>query len=360
MAKWDVTQFVRPHVLTLTPYASARSEYSGNRGIFLDANENSLGSVTLQSFNRYPDPLQRDLKHQLSILRGTKPENIFIGNGSDEAIDLLIRVFCEPEEDHILILPPTYGMYKVSATINKVEVRSVSLLPNFQIDTQKTLAQIGPGCKLVFICSPNNPTGNLLNETDIHELLKAHNHGLVVVDEAYIDFSSSQGFIPYLEQYPHLVVMQTFSKAWGMAGLRLGAAFAHPDVIDFLNRIKPPYNVNTYTQEKGLEALHHLDKMHQMVKTILEERSRLIHALTQIPIIQKIYPTETNFILVQVHKAEKIYQYLLEKLIIVRNRSKVILCNDCLRITVGSHEENQALIEALESINYEKANIISG
>jgi len=360
MTQWNVKDFVRPHILTLTPYASARSEYSGQEGVFLDANENPLGSATQIAFNRYPDPLQLALKKRLAELRSVNPDQIFIGNGSDEAIDLLMRAFCEPGQDHILMMPPTYGMYRVSAAINQIETVSVPLTPDFQIHLEAVLPNLVPGCKIIFICSPNNPTGNLLNDDDIHRIIQTQQHGLVVIDEAYIDFSKSEGFIPFLNRYPNLVILQTFSKAWGLAGLRLGAAYAHPDIIDILNRIKPPYNVNTYTQEKGVEALSQTKKMQEMIRTILDERQRLTKSLAQHPMVQKIYPSEANFILVKIPHAEKIYHYLLKKLIIVRNRAKVLLCEDCLRISVGTAQENDALLKALESINYEAKDFISG
>ncbi len=360
MTQWNVKDFVRPHILTLTPYASARSEYRGEHGVFLDANENPLGSATQVAFNRYPDPLQQALKDRLAELRRVSPLQIFIGNGSDEAIDLLMRAFCEPRQDHILIMPPTYGMYSVSAAINQIDTISVPLTPSFQIQLDTVLTNLVPGCKMVFICSPNNPTGNLLRDDDIHHIIHTQQHGLVIVDEAYIDFSNSKGFVSFLDQYPNLVILQTFSKAWGLAGLRLGAAYAHPDIIDILNRIKPPYNVNTYTQEKGLEALSQTAKMEEMIRTILDERQRLTDRLAQHPMVQEIYPSEANFILVKIPHAEKIYHYLLKKLIIVRNRAKVFLCEDCLRISIGTSQENDVLLEALEHINYEAKDFISG
>ena len=350
LTRSDLEQWVRPHIRTLKPYSSARSEYTGSEGIFLDANENPLGSATSQAFNRYPDPLQKALKEKLAKYKGIHPEQIFLGNGSDEAIDLLLRAFCEPQQEHIVILPPTYGMYRVSAAINQVEVREVSLTAQFQLDVQAVSNSLNPASKILFICSPNNPTGNSLVEADILALLEAQTHGLVVLDEAYIDFASRPSMLSYLEAYPNLVILQTFSKAWGLAGLRLGMAFAHPYVIDILNRIKPPYNINQLTQQLGLEALGNVGQKDLLVQQILAERKRLEEELPKIRGVHRVHPSAANFLLVQMDNPNEVYQKLLEKLIILRNRSTVHLCEGCLRISVGTPEENDRMLEALREV----------
>jgi len=352
MSAWNVNAIVRPHILTLTPYSSARDEYSGEKGIFLDANENPFKSAGGGKYNRYPDPLQQQLKSQLTIIKPwLQPQQIFIGNGSDEAIDLLIRAFCEPGKDHILIMPPTYGMYAVSASINAVEVKSVPLTPHFQINLPEVEHELSTYTKLIFVCSPNNPTGNALREEDIIYLLDTHQHGLIVVDEAYIDFSTTTGMVPLLEAYPNLVVMQTFSKAWGLAGLRLGTAYAHPDVINILNRIKPPYNVNSYTQQKALDALKDYSKVQNMIQIIISERERVAQQLQDISMVEKVFPSQSNFLLVRVQEADQVYQDLLQKWVIVRNRSKVELCENCLRFTIGTPDENDLLLESLHTLD---------
>ena len=347
MITTDLQALVRPHILEMKPYASARSEYTGSTGIFLDANENPLGSATGQPYNRYPDPLQKKLKEKLAEIKGVKDEQIFLGNGSDEAIDLLIRAFCEPGEDQLLILPPTYGMYEVSANINKVEIQKVSLTPDFQLDVPAIQTALTSSTKLLFICSPNNPTGNLLKEADILALLESQQKGLVIVDEAYIDFASTKGLLPYLDKFPHLVVMQTFSKAWGLAGLRLGMAFAHPFVIDILNRIKPPYNLNQVTQELGLEALENISAKEKMVRQLLQERERVTNLLAEMKGIHLVFPSDANFLLVKMENAQEVYHKLLEKLIILRNRSYVHLCEGSLRISIGKKEENDEMLRGL-------------
>jgi histidinol-phosphate aminotransferase len=348
--------FFRPHILDLVPYSSARDEYTGTEGVFLDANENPYSSANGEAWNRYPDPYQTAIKHKLAPIKGVQPNQIFLGNGSDEPIDLLIRACCEPKTDSILIMPPTYGMYQVSADINNVPIIRVPLTPDFEIDTDAVLAAIEPNTKIIWICSPNNPTGNLLSRDAIVTIL--HNFdGLVVVDEAYIDFAtepdskSLQGFVKELDNFPNLVVLQTFSKAWGLAALRLGMCFASESIIKILNKIKPPYNLSTPAQQLLLETLYHEDDKNEMVNQILAEREQLKKELDSLAIVQKIYPSDANFLLVKFQNSSETMQHLINKKIIVRDRSRVKLCDDCLRITVGTTEENKILIESLKTIN---------
>ena len=343
---FDIQTLIRPHLRDLKPYSSARDEYTGTTGIFLDANENPLGSATQEAYNRYPDPLQRALKPELAQVKGVRAEQIFLGNGSDEAIDLLFRAFCEPGVDHVITMPPTYGMYRVSAQINAVEIREVPLTPSFELDTEQVLAAIRKETKLIWLCSPNNPTGNCLDRGGMEEILR-NTLGLVVVDEAYADFAPEQSLLPLLDEYPNLVVLQTFSKAWGLAGLRLGMAFAQEEVIHILNSIKPPYNVNGLTQKLGLEAVQNREAKQQMVAEILSERRRLSEALAHLPFILKVHPSEANFILVKVENPDEMYAQLIQRKIIVRNRSKVLHCEGCLRFSVGTREENDQLLNTL-------------
>lgn len=345
----NIEQLVRPHIRDLKPYSSARDEFTGQADIFLDANENSLGSATEAPHHRYPDPLQRAVKAQLAPLKGVRPEQIFLGNGSDEPIDLLFRAFCEPRRDHVITMPPTYGMYQVSAELNQVKVVPVPLHDNFQINIAEVITALRPGTKLVFICSPNNPSGNLMALASI-ELILQKAKGLVVVDEAYIDFVPQATLLPLLDRYPHLVVLQTFSKAWGLAGLRLGMAFAHPAVVAVLNKIKPPYNVNGLTQAKALEALAAADHKDQMVATLCAERQRLAEGLAALPPVLKVYPSDANFLLVRVDDAPLRYQQLMRLGIIVRDRSRLALCEGCLRITVGTPAENDILLAQLAGL----------
>lgn len=347
--KFLLHKLLRPHISTLTPYSSARDEYSGKEGIFLDANENPFGSITSENFNRYPDPYQSELKKRISEIKNVSRDKIFLGNGSDEAIDLLIRAFCNPGKDNIIILPPTYGMYQVSADINDVAIKKVNLTVDFQIQPQEILQEVDEMTKIIFICSPNNPSGNPMKREDILKVLDGF-EGLVVVDEAYIDFSKEDSYISLLHQYPNLVVMQTFSKAWGLASLRLGMAFASPEIIQILNRIKPPYNISGLTQKTVLEALHQVDKMKKMVGEILKERDLLENRLKNMGQGLKIYPSDSNFLLVKIPGAKSIYDKLINERIIVRDRSRVVLCEECLRITVGTHSENEKLLEALTNI----------
>lgn len=345
---FDLTKILRPHILNLVPYSSARDEYTGKEGVFLDANENPYQSVNGQHWNRYPDPYQWTIKEKLAPIKGVRPSQIFLGNGSDEPIDLLVRATCTPREDNILIMPPTYGMYQVSADINDVPIVKVPLTPDFQIDTTKVLEGITPKTKIVWICSPNNPSGNLLQREAILEILNNFG-GLVVVDEAYIDFADEPSFVAELDNYPNLIVLQTFSKAWGLASLRLGMCFASEEIIRVLNKIKPPYNLSGATQQLLLDALDYVEEKNQLVQDILAERERLGKNLSTLPLVKKIYPSDANFLLVQFEDAPAVMQYLLDEKIIVRDRSKVILCEGCLRLTVGTAEENRILLEALKS-----------
>lgn len=346
---FDLISLLRPHIANLQPYTSARDEYSGKVGVFLDANENPFGSITAQDFNRYPDPYQSDLKVEISKIKQVLPTQIFLGNGSDEAIDLLYRAFCNPGKDNVILLPPTYGMYEVSAGINDVEIRKVPLTADFQLQPEKILAAADENSKILFICSPNNPSANKVKRDDIRLLLKSFK-GLVVVDEAYIDFSDEPSFTTELSNFPNLLVMQTFSKAWGLASLRLGMAFASEEIIRILNRIKPPYNISGLTQETVLAAIQDKEKVDRMILEILEEREFLQNELAKLPFVQKIHPSHANFFLVQIPNANQVYNDLIAEQIIVRNRAKVLLCEDCLRITVGTRAENEAFLKALKKV----------
>ncbi len=346
----DINNLQRENIKNLKPYSTARDEYKGQASVFLDANENSYGSPLDHDYNRYPDPLQLDLKDAISKIKGVPIENTFLGNGSDEAIDLLYRAFCEPGKDNVVILPPTYGMYEVSANINNVEIRKVDLLSNFQLDLDGIAEAIDENTKLIFICSPNNPTGNSIIRTDIETIL-ANFKGLVVIDEAYINYAKQRTFIQELTEYPNLVVMQTFSKAWGLAALRLGMAFAARPIIDILNKVKPPYNINQATQDIALKALENIEQVNQWIKITVAERESLSELLLALPMVKKVYPSDANFILVQVEDALGTYNSLVELGIIIRDRSKVALCEGCLRITIGTAEENIMLLEALKNIN---------
>ncbi len=348
---FELKTLLRPHILTLSPYASARDDYSGKEGIFLDANENPFGTPGLrESFHRYPDPYQHQLKKRIAEIKDVPPSRIFLGNGSDEAIDLIIRAFCEPGTDNILTFPPTYGMYKVSAHINATEVKEALLTEDYLIDLNSTWEQTNDNTKIAFVCSPNNPTGNLMQKEAVLALVEKF-QGIVVVDEAYIDFSPESSFTEYLGQFPNLVVMQTFSKAWGMAGLRLGMAFASEEITGILNKIKPPYNVNTLTQQKALEALGHVDQKDQLVRQILEQRDWLAENLQTLDIVDKVCPSDANFLLVKVKNASAVFRYLMDEKVIVRDRSKVALCEGGLRITVGTAEENHILAATLKDFN---------
>jgi histidinol-phosphate aminotransferase len=341
----DINALVRRNVLNMKPYSSARDDFHGEAEIFLDANENPYPSP----YNRYPDPLQWRVKEKLAALKGVSPTQIFLGNGSDEPIDLIIRAFCEPHQDSVMITEPTYGMYKVCAEVNAVNVQPVLLTPEFDLDLEAIPNTFDATTKVIFLCSPNNPSGNLLSHDRILEVLKRF-YGLVVIDEAYIDFAKSNSFIRELKKYPNLVVLQTFSKAWGLAGLRLGMCFASNEIISILNKIKYPYNVNIRTQELALDALENAYRKDIWVDEILKEKDTLAAELNSLALVDKIFPSDANFVLVRVKDAQSVYQYLMDRGIIVRDRSRVNLCYNCLRITVGTPEENKKLIEALKQL----------
>ena len=343
---FNIDALVRENIKKLTPYSSARDEFKGEARIFLDANENSLGSPLTKWYNRYPDPLQWELKKKISTIKGINAENILLGNGSDECIDLLIRAFCEPVKDNLIICPPTYGMYEVYANINNVTIKKVALTTNFQLDLEGLENAIDPNTKMIFFCSPNNPTANSLVREDL-EMVMNNFDGLVVIDEAYINFSRQRTFTFDLQDYPNLVVMQTFSKAWGLASLRLGMTLANEDVIAILNKIKPPYNINQCTQELAMKALDQLDDVNGMIMEIVRQREELAYVLDQMPIVQKVYPSDANFLLLKMDDATDVYNYLKEHGIITRNRSNVALCESCLRVTVGTEQENRELVEVL-------------
>lgn len=342
---FDINKLLRENIRNMKPYSSARDEFSGEAAVFLDANENPYNSP----WNRYPDPRQLKLKARVSEIKNIPVKNIFLGNGSDEPIDLLFRAFCEPGKDNIVSINPTYGMYRVAADTNNVAVNLVPLGDDFELDANAVLNAVNPGTKIIFLCSPNNPSGNALNNNAILKIIESF-EGLVVVDEAYIDFCPEKSFLPSLSQYPNLVILQTFSKAWGMAGLRLGMAFATEQIIDILSRIKYPYNLSMLTQQKGIELLANEQQKADWVTIILKERAKMIEYLKKYPFVVKVYPTDANFVLVKTHDPKGIYQYLVDEKIIVRDRSAVTLCEGCLRISIGSPEENATLIEALDGL----------
>lgn len=342
-------ELTRPNVWALKPYSSARDEYSGvEASVFLDANENPYNAPN----NRYPDPLQRELKALIAPLKGVKVENIFLGNGSDEAIDLVFRAFCRPGVDNVVAIDPTYGMYQVCAEVNDVEYRKMLLDVYYQFKASSLLSAIDENTKAIFVCSPNNPTGNSLCRKEIESLLNKFD-GLVIVDEAYIDFSSSESLLKDLDKYPNLIVLQTFSKAWGCAAIRLGMAFASPEIIGIFNKIKYPYNVNRLTQEEAIKVLQHPETIKGWVNTLLEERARVMEEFVKLPCCVRVFPTDANFFLAKVYEATQLYNYLVSEGIIVRNRTNVALCNDCLRITIGTKEENDALLDALRKVEVE-------
>ena len=357
---FDLEKLVRPNILRLKPYSSARSEFAGDAEVFLDANENAFASPAGGGLNRYPDPLQKELKTRVSEFGGVAPSSIFVGNGSDEAIDLLFRIFCAPGRDNCIICPPTYGMYKVSADINDVEVREARLTDTFQLDVPLVKDAVDARTKLIFICSPNNPTGNLMGRGDVIEIARNFN-GIVVVDEAYIHFAESDSIMNELAHLPNLVVLQTFSKAWGLAGLRVGLAFADPRVIDLMNRVKPPYNVSGIAQRAVLQAIANTDEMNAWVSGTLRERGRLINSLRTFDFVVEIFPTDANFVLVRTTDANSIYDHLIGQRIVVRNRSNVELCEGSIRITVGTPEENARLLDALASFHSgDRTSILTG
>jgi histidinol-phosphate aminotransferase len=347
---FQLENLLRENIKKLIPYSSARDDFKGNAKVFLDANENSLGSPLTVWYNRYPDPHQWKVKEAISKIKGVPPQNIFLGNGSDECIDILYRAFCNPGKDNVIINPPTYGMYEVSANINDVEVRRAVLLDDFQLDLIHLENLIDEHTKLIWICSPNNPTANSMSREDIETVLNNF-HGLVVIDEAYINFSRHRSFIQELGDYPNLVVMQTLSKAWGLAGLRLGMAFASEAIIDVYNKVKPPYNISQSSQELVLKALENVGEVNEMIRAIVAMREELIKSLKELNIVQEIFPSEANFLLVKFVDPKTVYAYLLKKEIVVRDRSKVELCEGCLRITVGTEQENKELITALQQFS---------
>ena len=348
---FNLDRLVRMNIKKMTAYSSARHEFTGNASIYLDANENSFGSPLADNFNRYPDPLQLKVKEKLSKIKGIPVQNIFLGNGSDEAIDLFYRIFCEPGRDNAIIFPPTYGMYEVCAEMNDVKVKKVPLTKNYQLDIDAVENAIDPLTKLIFICSPNNPTGNSINREDIEVILNNFD-GIVVIDEAYINYAKQKTFITELTEYSNLVVMQTLSKAWGLAGLRLGMAFASQPIIELMNKVKYPYNINTATQLLALDALDNIEWVNEHISVTVNEREKLKKELLLLSNTETVYLSDANFLLVKMKDARNIYEQLTGKGIIVRDRSKVILCEDCLRITIGTPEENQALINNLKSLLY--------
>ncbi len=347
---FNLDALVRTNIRTLKPYSSARDEFKGEASIFLDANENSLGSPLVKWYNRYPDPLQLKVKEKIAFIKKIPVDQIFLGNGSDEAIDLLFRCFCEPGIDEVVIFPPTYGMYEVSANINNVKLNRVPLTEQFQLDLEALEQAIKPSTKIIWICSPNNPTGNSIDREAIEMILNNFD-GLVVIDEAYINFSRQKSWLSDLQDYPNLVVLQTLSKAWGLAGIRLGMAFASPEIIGYLNKVKPPYNISEPVQELAVKALEEIGQVNDMIVTLVNERQNMITSLLQNEEVVKIYPSDANFLLVKFKDASRLYKYFVEQGIVVRDRSNVILCEGCLRITVGTPQENQKLLGSLNSFN---------
>ncbi|HEY9123453.1 MAG TPA: histidinol-phosphate transaminase [Bacteroidales bacterium] len=339
----NLDNLLRKNIKSLKPYSSARDEFQGEASVFLDANENPFNAP----YNRYPDPLQQLLKEKIAGIKNVPAGNIFLGNGSDEPIDIVIRAFCEPGENNIVAIDPTYGMYKVAADINNVEYRTVKLSENFELVSTSVFAAIDKNTRLVFLCSPNNPSANYLDVSEMEKIIEGF-EGIVVLDEAYIDFSNHVGFLPKLSKYPNLVILQTFSKAWGLAAIRLGMAFASKEIISVFNKIKYPYNINALTQEYALKILNNDEQKNKWVKEILANRKLLVDQLSNISCIKKIFPSDANFVLVKVDDAEGLYKYLIDNKIVVRNRSKIALCAGCIRITVGSKGENEQLCMALK------------
>ncbi len=342
----NLERLTRKNIWQLKPYSSARDEFQGNASVFLDANENPFNGP----YDRYPDPKQWKVKEQIAAIKGIRKEQIMLGNGSDEPIDLVIRIFCEPGIDNVVTIDPTYGMYKVAAQTNNVEYREVLLDKNYDFDPEALLNATDAHTKLIFLCSPNNPSGNSLDRNKMIDILNRF-EGIVVIDEAYIDFSSQPSFLQELDRYPNLIVLQTFSKAWASAGIRLGMAFASETIIALFNKVKYPYNVNALTQDYALNLLKDYGQIRDWVAILLEERGRLEKTLALLPCVRKIYPSDANFLLIEVTDANATYQYLVDNGIIVRNRNSISLCRNCIRITVGTRQENQQLIQALEMLN---------
>jgi histidinol-phosphate aminotransferase len=345
---FNPNNIVRNNIRNLKPYSSARDEFKGEANIFLDANENSLGSPLLKWYNRYPDPMQWKIKQKLSVIKQVPVDQVFLGNGSDEPIDLLFRCFCEPGVDEVIVFPPTYGMYEVSANINNVHLSKVPLTKEFQLDLEALESAIKPHSKIIWICSPNNPSGNSIDRQDIEMVLNNFD-GLVVVDEAYINFSRQKSLVTDLADYPNLVVLQTLSKAWGLAGLRVGMAFSSSEIIGYLNKVKPPYNISEPVQELALKALDEIGQVNDMILQLVDARKQLELDFVKSPQVVKVFPSDANFLLVEFNRARAMYDYLVGKGIVVRDRSNVLLCDNCLRITVGTDAENLKLVDAINS-----------
>ncbi len=343
---FELDKVVRPNIKTLKPYSSAKDEYTGEAKILLDANENSLGSPLTKWYNRYPDPYQLKVKEKMAFIKQISTNQIFLGNGSDECIDILFRTFCEPGKDNIIICPPTYPMYEVGANINDIAIQKAPLLPDYQLNVAHIEQLVNERTKIIWICSPNNPTGNSLDRIDIETILN-HFDGIVVVDEAYINFSKQKSFVQSLIDYPNLVVLQTLSKAWGLAGLRLGMCFASPEIVGYMNKVKAPYNINIVTQDLALQALEEVGQVNDMIKLLVDMRIALADVIASMPHVVKVFPSDTNFLFVKIPQARKLYEYLLTEGIIVRDRSSLELCEDSLRITVGTEQENTALVDAM-------------
>lgn len=344
---FDLNALLRDNIKNLVPYSSARDEFKGEASVFLDANENAFGSPLQHDYNRYPDPLQHQVKHKLSKIKGVPAEHMFLGNGSDEAIDILYRAFCSPKIDNVVLVPPTYGMYEVSANINDVQVRKVNLTEDFQLNLDGIAEALDMHTKIIFICSPNNPTGNSINPLDIETLL-INFPGIVVVDEAYINYSKQKSFTYSLPEFPNLVVLQTLSKAWGLAALRLGLAFASKEIIEVFNKIKPPYNINQATQDLVLEALDNYEVVNEWIRETIQERENLVNKLQELQQVERITPSDANFVLVKLQDPRGLYDNLVNQGIIVRDRSKVALCEGCLRITIGTRLENERLLTQIQ------------
>ncbi len=348
--QFDLQKLVRDNIQKLTPYSSARHEFTGKASVFLDANENAYGSPLPDRFNRYPDPLQWQLKFQLASIKGVPAENVFVGNGSDEVIDLAYRIFCTPAVDNVIVCPPTYGMYEVSGNINDVAVKKVNLINHFQLNVEGILAAVDDNTKLIFICSPNNPTANNMRREDVEVILNNFS-GIVIIDEAYINFSKQKTFIQELTEYPNLIVMQTLSKAWGLAALRLGLCYASMDIIELFNKVKPPYNINDASQQLGVAALKNIDLVNEWINDVVKQKEWLIKEMGNFTFVKTIYPSDANFFLMKVNDAAKVYTYLSDNEVVVRNRSKDPGCDNCLRVTIGTPEENQQLIQLLKNYN---------
>ncbi|TAE15590.1 MAG: histidinol-phosphate transaminase [Bacteroidetes bacterium] len=346
MSSFSLQKLVRKNIADLVPYSSARDEFKGKADVYLDANENSLGSPLPKWYHRYPDPQQKAIKQKLATIKKVNAEQILLGNGSDECIDLIFRCFCVPGVDNVIVCPPTYGMYQVSAHINDVQLLQAPLLPDYQLNLAHLETLVNAHTKVIWLCSPNNPTGNSLHRTDIEYVLNNFN-GLVVIDEAYINFSKHKSWISELENYPNLIILQTLSKAWGLAGVRLGMLLASTDIVSILNKAKPPYNIPQPTQELVLKALDEVAQVNSMIEHLVDMRNALMEVFAEMPLVEKVYPSDANFFLVKMSRAREIYEYLVEQSIVVRDRSSVTFTENCLRITVGTEQENTKLVNAL-------------